>query len=206
MTLLYENGEIYHPMDPAKFQILGVVSGYVPVDDSTQEPFVGTNITDSNQCICKRMKISIRHSMSSGSVTVNEPVVDDSTGIVLATATIVAGYVDGGTEQNTLQLPVQPETTITPTRNEQTAIASGYFATGNIKVAAIPNEYYLLTEVYPVGSLYATEDTSNPATILGFGTWMKIAPANATWGQLYNSTWTIQSSSIDGLYVYRRIA
>lgn len=64
------------------------------------------------------------------------------------TPTVSAGYVSSGTAgtvsvngSNTSQLTVQPETTITPTETEQTAVEAGKFTTGAVKVGAISSTY-----------------------------------------------------------------
>lgn len=64
------------------------------------------------------------------------------------TPTVSSGYVTNGTAgtitvsgSNTSQLTVQAGTTITPTKSQQTAVASGKFTTGNVLVAAISAAY-----------------------------------------------------------------
>lgn len=62
-------------------------------------------------------------------------------------------------------------------------------------------------DIFPVGSLWATEDsTKTPASVLGFGTWVQVSPSNITWGNLYDSSWTIVDGTANGLYVYKRTA
>lgn len=97
--------------------------------------------------------------------------------------------------------------THTPTRTQTTLVQSGRYVTGNIVVAAIPSNYYTLAEVFPVGSLYATESsTDNPSTILGFGTWTKYAPAAMTWNDASNTTWSSVTGVTSGIYVWKRTA
>lgn len=62
----------------------------------------------------------------------------DSAGKITATATQSAGYVSGGTTTGTKQLTTQAAKTVTPSTSEQTAVASGVYTTGAIKVAAMP--------------------------------------------------------------------
>lgn len=70
------------------------------------------------------------------------PTIEVSTaGLITAKATQTAGYVTAGEKSATKQLTVQAGTTITPTKSEQTAVASGRYTTGDVKVAAIPSEY-----------------------------------------------------------------
>lgn len=61
----------------------------------------------------------------------------------LITASVgTAGYiVTGASTQKTKQLTTKGTDTITPTTSEQTAVASGVYTTGAIKVAAIPSQY-----------------------------------------------------------------
>lgn len=61
-----------------------------------------------------------------------------SAGVITASATQTAGYVSAGTKSATKQLTTQGAKTVTPTTSEQTAVASGVYTTGAIKVAAIP--------------------------------------------------------------------
>lgn len=65
--------------------------------------------------------------------------IDDTTGLVTATATQRAGLVSDGTESSTLQLNTAEETTINPSTSEQTAVAANVFTLGEIKVAAMPS-------------------------------------------------------------------
>lgn len=66
----------------------------------------------------------------------------------IVSPTVSEGYVTGGISgtitvsgQNTTQLTTQPGTTITPTESQQTAVASGKYTTGAVKVGAIPSNY-----------------------------------------------------------------
>ena len=96
-------------------------------------------------------------------VTANPTIsVNSSTGLITATAsatksvtpTVSAGYVSSGTAgtitvsgSNTSQLSTQAGATITPTKSQQTAVASGKYTTGNVLVAAIPAAYQDVTAV-----------------------------------------------------------
>jgi hypothetical protein len=90
------------------------------------------------------------------SVTANPSISVGSDGLITATTsatksvtpTVVAGYVSSGTAgtitvsgSNTSQLSTQAGTTITPTESEQTAVASGKYTTGAVKVGAISSSY-----------------------------------------------------------------
>ena len=61
-----------------------------------------------------------------------------SSGLITASATQTEGYVSAGTKSATKQLTVQSAKTVTPSTSEQTAVASGVYTTGAVKVAALP--------------------------------------------------------------------
>lgn len=65
----------------------------------------------------------------------------NSSGLITASATQTAGYVSAGTKSATKQLTTQAAKTVTPSTSEQTAVASGVYTTGAVKVAAIPSTY-----------------------------------------------------------------
>ena len=158
----------------------------------------------------------VQKTVSAGSVTQNAPTVDTTTGLVTATSTVVAGYVDASTETNTLQLTTQAAATITPTRSTQTAVAAGKYTLGAVEVGPIPNNYYLLTEVFPVDSLYANTTGTNPSVTLGFGTWTLIRSIpyrwldvdSGTWGYVNesNEDWSFADKIVDNIYVFKRDA
>ena len=90
------------------------------------------------------------------SITANPTISVDSAGLITAsvsgsksvTPTVSAGYVSSGTAgtvsvsgSNTEQLSTQAGTTITPTESVQTAVASGKYTTGAVKVGAISSTY-----------------------------------------------------------------
>ena len=62
-----------------------------------------------------------------------------SNGLITATASQNEGYVAQGTQTATKQLTVQAAKTITPATSEQTAVASGVYTTGAIKIAGDAN-------------------------------------------------------------------
>lgn len=89
-------------------------------------------------------------------ITANPSITVGSDGLITATAsatksvtpTVSAGYVASGTAgtitvsgSNTSQLSTQAGTTISPTESEQTAVASGKYTTGAVKVGAISSTY-----------------------------------------------------------------
>lgn len=63
----------------------------------------------------------------------------DSSGKITASATQTAGYVSAGTKTGTKQLTTQAAKTVTPSSSEQTAVASGVYTTGAVKVAGDAN-------------------------------------------------------------------
>ena len=90
------------------------------------------------------------------SITANPSISVSSSGLITATTsatksvtpTVSEGYVSSGTAgtitvsgSNTSQLSTQAGTTITPTESEQTAVASGKYTTGAVKVGAISSTY-----------------------------------------------------------------
>jgi len=90
------------------------------------------------------------------SITANPSISVSSGGLITAsvsgsksvTPAVTAGYVSSGTAgtvsvsgSNTEQLSTQTGKTVTPTESEQTAVASGKYTTGAVKVAAIPSDY-----------------------------------------------------------------
>lgn len=90
------------------------------------------------------------------SITVNPSISVSSGGLITATSsasqqitpTVTEGYVSSGTAgtvsvsgSNTQQLTTQAAKTVTPTESEQTAVASGVYTTGIVKVGAISSTY-----------------------------------------------------------------
>jgi hypothetical protein len=61
----------------------------------------------------------------------------NSSGLITASVTQSAGYVDSGTKSATKQLTTQAAKTITPSTSTQTAVASGVYTTGAVTVAPI---------------------------------------------------------------------
>ena len=80
-----------------------------------------------------------------------------SAGVITATSTQEEGHVASGTKTATKQLTTQVAKTITPSTSSQTAVASGVYTTGTVKVAAIPSTY-----VKPTATKAAT--TYTPTT------------------------------------------
>lgn len=84
---------------------------------------------------------------------------------------------------------------------------AGYISAGTPQNVTITLEADL-GNLYPVGSLWATEDkTANPATVLGFGTWKKVSPIKPTWNRLkQTTTWADMSIDSPTVYVWKRTA
>ena len=106
-------------------------------------------------------------------ITANPSISVSSSGLITATAsatqsitpTVSAGYVSSGTSgtvtvsgSNTSQLTTQAGSTITPTESVQTAVASGKYTTGDVKIGAISSTY--------VGS-GITQNDSDDLTVSG---------------------------------------
>lgn len=73
-------------------------------------------------------------------VEVATPMIDVSAGgLITATTEQEKGYVSGGTKSATQQLTTQGAKTVTPTTTNQTAVASGRYTTGDVKVAGDAN-------------------------------------------------------------------
>lgn len=72
--------------------------------------------------------------------------INSTNGLITASHTQAAGYVNAGTTTGTLQLSTQAGATITPTKNSQTAVAAGKYTLGAINVAAIPANYIITTD------------------------------------------------------------
>lgn len=79
--------------------------------------------------------------------------VDSSTGVITASHTQSTGYVTGGTTTKTDTLRTIGDTTYTPTSYAQTIANPGYYTTGTLTMAAIPDSW-----VQPSGTLGITEN------------------------------------------------
>lgn len=102
------------------------------------------------------------------SITANPTISVNASGLITAsvsgsqsvTPSVSAGYVSSGTAgtvsvsgSNTQQLTTQAAKTVAPTESEQTAVASGVYTTGAVKVGAISSTY--------VGSDIAQNDSDD---------------------------------------------
>ena len=128
--------------------------------------------------------------------------------------TVAAGNMLSGTTAHdssgaavTGTIPTQAATQVMPSRSAQQAVPAGTYMSGAVTVLPIPPTYALLTELFPVGGLWATKSsTADPAVRFGFGTWRKVAPAPATWNDLKRTTWNSIHSVPANVYVWERIA
>lgn len=91
----------------------------------------------------------------------------NNSGKITASATQTAGYVSAGTKTGTKQLTTQSAKTVTPTTSEQTAVASGVYTTGAVKVAAVQTETKTVTpttssqSITPSSGKYLSKVTVN---------------------------------------------
>lgn len=156
-TINYDNG--YDGL--SSVQINAISSTYVGSEVTRRDSTDLTELSGTISVPSGYYASDISKAVSSGSATtptttisVTPSISVSSAGLITVSAsgsksitpTVSAGYVSSGTAgtvsvsgSNTLQLSVQAGTTITPTNSEQTAVASGKYTTGAVKVAAIPS-------------------------------------------------------------------
>lgn len=80
-------------------------------------------------------------SVRSGSLSLNTPTINTSTGVVTASASLsTSGWVGSAPSSTTLSLTTQGAKTVTPGTSSQTAVAAGRYTTGAVTVAAVPSE------------------------------------------------------------------
>ena len=154
------------------------------ISDISGLPIINNeDITVSNDTVTVPIgwcESSISKTVASGSattpatsITANPSISISSGGLITATTsasqsvtpTVNAGYVSSGTAgtvtvsgSNTSQLTTQAGSTITPTESVQTAVSSGKYTTGDVKIGAISSTY--------VGSGIAQND-SDDLTVSG---------------------------------------
>lgn len=161
-----EDGYVWQ--DAQGYVHLSDEQGTQPIMDSLTVSASGTYTPQSGHAYSSVTVPSGSATTPATSVTANPSISVNSSGLITATAsatksvtpTVSGGYVTSGTAgtvtvsgSNTSQLSTQGATTITPTESEQTAVASGKYTTGIVKVGAISSEY--------VGSDIARYDSSD---------------------------------------------
>ena len=127
-------------------------SNIVAIADAVRSKTGTTNNLNLGEIVEGINSISGSGGGSTTTVTQATPTISvSSSGLITASATQTAGYVNAGTKSATKQLTTQAAKTVTPTTSSQTAVASGVYTTGAITVGAIPSSY-----VQPSGSLNIT--------------------------------------------------
>ncbi len=139
-------------------------------------------------------------------ITVTPGLSINNSGLITATASgtsnitpsVTAGYVSQGTSgvvtvsgSNTLQLSTQGAATITPTENQQTAVASGKYTTGAVTVAGISSDY-VGTAVTRRSSADLTVSGSTVTAPSGF--YSSNASANVAAGSAFTPATTITTN------------
>lgn len=123
-----------------------VLTGTIPIKTSSNLTSSGATVTVPAGYYATNASKSITTvTQATPSVSIN------TSGFITSSATQTAGYVASGTRRGTKQLTTKAATTITPTKAAQTAVAKNVYTTGEIKVAAIPDEY-----VIPDGTITIT--------------------------------------------------
>lgn len=113
---------------------------------NTVYPQAGTNTGDATATASQILSPYTAY-VATGKVTGTMPTQTQATpsisvsssGLITATYTQQTGYVSGGTETATQQLPTQGSATITPGSSQQTAVLSGRYTTGVIYVEGSQN-------------------------------------------------------------------
>lgn len=114
-----------------------------------------------------------------------------NSGLITASATQTAGYVAAGTKSGTKQLSTQSAKTVTPTTSEQTAVGSGVYTTGAVKVAAVPTETKTVTPSNETQTI-----TPSAGKFLSSVTVEAMGASLPEWMmETYNATFTISEES-----------
>ena len=80
--------------------------------------------------------------VSHTTVNIPDPTISvSSAGVITASGSWTRGFTIDNSYSNTKQLTTQAAKTVTPTESEQTAVASGVYTTGVVKVGAISSTY-----------------------------------------------------------------
>ena len=166
----FTTGEIKVGAIPSNY-----VGSSVPQNDSTDLTVSGDTVTVPSGYYASSASASVASGSATTpatTITANPSVSVNASGLVSAsvsasqsvTPTVSAGYVSSGTSgtvsvsgSNTLQLTTQSGSTITPTSSVQTAVPSGTFTTGDVKVDAVPDAVY--TQSLDQRKAYSGSDT-----------------------------------------------
>lgn len=113
-----------------------VITGTIPTKDTSDLFVMGKAVLVPSGYYIKDAYADVKTTtQATPTISVN------SSGLITATAIQSEGYVNAGTISEIKQLTTQATKTITPTKSEQTAVSSGVYTTGAIKVAPIPDKY-----------------------------------------------------------------
>lgn len=151
------------------------VGSSVPQNDSTDLTVSGDTVTAPSGYYASSASASVASGSATTpttTITANPSVSVNASGLVSSsvsasqsvTPIVSEGYVTSGTSgtvsvsgSNTLQLTTQSGSTITPTSSVQTAVPSGTFVTGDVKVDAVPDAVY--TQSLDQRKAYSGSDT-----------------------------------------------
>lgn len=111
-----------------------IVTGNIPSKTASDISVSGRTVTvPAGHYATQQSKSVDSATQATPSITV------DGNGLITATATQTAGYVESGTKSGTRQLTTQAGKTVTPGTTQQTAVASGRYTTGTVYVAGSSN-------------------------------------------------------------------
>ena len=122
--------------------IMGIETGggdvEIVLQEKTVDPSTSQQVITSDSGYDGLSKVTVNAiptaTQATPSITVS------SSGLITAESVQDAGYVPSGTKSATKQLTTQAAKTVTPSTSEQTAVNSGVYTTGTVKVAAIQTE------------------------------------------------------------------
>lgn len=112
-----------------------------PTEDKTVTPSTSQQIISPSDG--KHLAKVIMEAMPSGALS---DITVSTAGLITAQVG-TSGYLESGTKK-TKQLTTQAAKTVTPSESVQTAVSSGRYTTGAVKVAAIPSDYAKLLNIF----------------------------------------------------------